>query len=166
MAQGHRLHNELERIDPLKLLEGPFEERLANLQENILNAKMPGFKVGKVEFKGFQVGVGAGLDTSSARRYSTCRPTTKLDRVTARHDQSAALAAERTYDVKGKDKRFGYEVGAAPAEDEEVIKDIEEAEAGSDAASSPDAESRRRGHGYGVGGMLIEALTELKACLS
>ena len=85
-------HNELERIDPLKLLEGPFEERLANLQENILNAKMPGFKVGTVEFKGFQVGVGAGLDTSSARRYSTCRPTTKLDRVTARHDQSAALA--------------------------------------------------------------------------
>ena len=120
-------HNELERIDPLKLLEGPFEERLANLQENILNAKMPGFKVGTVEFKGFQVGVGAGLDTSSARRYSTCRPTTSSTgwpRATTR----AALAAERTYDVKGKDKRiFGYEVGAkyGRPKTEEVIKDIE-----------------------------------------
>ena len=149
-------HNELERIDPLKLLEGPFEERLANLQENILNAKMPGFKVGTVEFKGFQVGVGAGLDTSSARRYSTCRPTTKLDRVAARHDQSAALAAERTYDVKGKDKRiFGYEVGAkyGRPKTEEVIKDIEaKLREGrfKDVGLPPDARSRRRGHGVMV----------------
>ena len=76
--------------------------------------------------------------------------------MTARHDQSAALAAERTYDVKGKDKRiFGYEVGAkyGRPKTEEVIKDIEaKLREGrfKDVGLPPDARSRRRGHGVMV----------------
>ena len=115
---------------------------------------MPGFKVGTVEFKGFQVGVGAGLDTSSARRCSTCRPTTKLDQV-AREPVGGARGGEDVR-VKGKDKRiFGYEVGAkyGRPKTEEVIEDIEaKLRKGrfKDVGLPPDARSRRRGHGVMV----------------